>query len=78
MWRNPITEKQIRVLTEDWGVKEEVCVTGRTRSITGWFEVLTVSVGFRRAECLRVSADFFFGSRLLSMLIYLGGTHFIS
>ncbi|KAK4138810.1 flavoprotein [Trichocladium antarcticum] len=41
MWRNPITKKQIRVLTEDWGVREEVSVTTRTRSITGWFEVLT-------------------------------------
>ncbi|KAL2258996.1 hypothetical protein VTK26DRAFT_7488 [Humicola hyalothermophila] len=40
MWRHPITEKQIRVLTEDWGVKEEASSTGTTRSIKGWFEVL--------------------------------------
>jgi hypothetical protein len=42
MWRNPITEKQIRVLIDDWGVKEEKCAAERTRSITGWFQVLTV------------------------------------
>lgn len=44
MWRNPITQKQIRVLTEDWGVKEQVGVAGAVRSITGWFQVLTVSI----------------------------------
>lgn len=42
MWRNPVTEKQIRVLTDDWGVKEEVtCPAGETRSIIGWFKVIT-------------------------------------
>ncbi|KAL2132558.1 hypothetical protein VTI74DRAFT_3642 [Chaetomium olivicolor] len=41
MWRNPITEKQIRTLKEDWGVKEEKCAAEKVRSITGWFKVLT-------------------------------------
>jgi phosphopantothenoylcysteine decarboxylase len=44
MWRNPITEKQIRVLEDDWGVKTEECATGATRAITGWFQVLTASI----------------------------------
>jgi phosphopantothenoylcysteine decarboxylase len=44
MWRNPITAKQIRILEDDWGVKEGVCVTGKVRSIVGWFQVLTVSI----------------------------------
>ncbi|KAK4251757.1 flavoprotein [Corynascus novoguineensis] len=42
MWRHPITAKQIRVLTDDWGVKEEaVCDNGDSLSITGWFKVVT-------------------------------------
>ncbi|KAK3296850.1 flavoprotein [Chaetomium fimeti] len=42
MWRNPVTEKQIRVLTDDWGVKEEVTgPAGEARSIIGWFKVIT-------------------------------------
>ncbi|KAK3308008.1 flavoprotein-domain-containing protein [Chaetomium strumarium] len=40
MWRNPITEKQIRVLTDEWGVKEEEHAAGRVRSITGWFQII--------------------------------------
>lgn len=36
MWRHPITAKQIRVLTDDWGVKE--AENGSVAS--GWFEVL--------------------------------------
>jgi hypothetical protein len=44
MWRNPITDKQIRVLTDEWGVKEEEHVAGRVRSITGWFQVVMVSI----------------------------------
>lgn len=40
MWRNPITEKQIRVLTDEWGVKEEEHAAGQMRSITGWFQVI--------------------------------------
>lgn len=36
MWRHPITAKQIRVLTDDWGVKE--AEDGSVAS--GWFEVL--------------------------------------
>lgn len=44
MWRHPVTVKQIKVLTDDWGVKEEAAdVTGETRVITGWFKVITVS-----------------------------------
>lgn len=43
MWRNPITEKQIRVLEDDWGIKEGEVIAGKARSITGWFRVLTVS-----------------------------------
>lgn len=35
MWRHPITEQQIRVLSEDWGV-------GGDGDGKGWFEVLTV------------------------------------
>lgn len=42
MWRNPITEKQIRVLSEDWGIKEGTFADGQNRSITGWFQVITV------------------------------------
>ncbi|CAN8105831.1 unnamed protein product [Discula destructiva] len=36
MWLHPITAKQIRVLTEDWGVRE--AADGTIES--GWFEVL--------------------------------------
>jgi hypothetical protein len=43
MWRNPITDKQIRVLTEDWGVREDLGMAGGVRPVTGWFQVLTVS-----------------------------------
>lgn len=50
MWRNPITSKQIRVLTEDWGINEEVYVAGRVRSITGWFEVIMVSTVCRQLD----------------------------
>jgi phosphopantothenoylcysteine decarboxylase len=42
MWRNPVTEKHIRVLTDDWGVKEEAAHSAReTRAIVGWFKVIT-------------------------------------
>jgi hypothetical protein len=43
MWRNPVTKKQICVLTEDWGVKEGKCAAGETRAIMGWFKVIMVS-----------------------------------
>lgn len=43
MWRNPITDKQIRVLTDEWGVKEDLGMAGGAKLITGWFQVLTVS-----------------------------------
>lgn len=33
----------MRVLTEDWGVKEEVGANGLIRWITGWFQVVKVS-----------------------------------
>jgi phosphopantothenoylcysteine decarboxylase len=33
MWRHPVTESQIKVLSEDWGV-------GREGKGSGWFEVL--------------------------------------
>ncbi|KAK4241031.1 hypothetical protein C8A03DRAFT_12683 [Achaetomium macrosporum] len=56
MWRNPITEKQIRVLTDEWGVKEEEHAAGRVRSITGWFQVImpvskTLACGDTGALC---------------------------
>lgn len=35
MWRHPVTEKQIKVLGEDWGV-------GKNGERSGWFEVLPV------------------------------------
>lgn len=35
MWQHPITAKQIRVLEEDWGIKE-----GAADTEQGWFEVL--------------------------------------
>ncbi|KAH6627043.1 flavoprotein [Chaetomium sp. MPI-SDFR-AT-0129] len=41
MWRHPVTEKQIQVLTDDWGVKEEaVGAAGEARAIVGWFKVI--------------------------------------
>lgn len=36
MWLHPITAKQIRVLTDEWGVRE--AADGSIES--GWFEVL--------------------------------------
>ena len=56
MWRNPVTEKQIRVLTDDWGVKEEATYSaGETRSIIGWFKVITVSLAalYQIPKCYR-------------------------
>ena len=44
MWRNPVTRKQICVLAEDWGVKEETGTAGESRSIMGWFKVVMVSI----------------------------------
>ena len=41
MWRNPMTAKQIRVLTDDWGVKDEPSADGAS---AGWFKVLTVGI----------------------------------
>ncbi|KAK3326381.1 flavoprotein-domain-containing protein [Apodospora peruviana] len=44
MWRHPVTGKQIRVLAEDWGVKEEEPVTtsneGESDLSGGWFQVI--------------------------------------
>lgn len=46
MWRHPITAKQIRVLADDWGVKEEaVPATDGEVALTegeGWFQVISV------------------------------------
>ena len=46
MWRHPITAKQIRVLAEDWGVKEEPIPApeGEVGSSEGegWFQVIRV------------------------------------
>jgi len=46
MWRHPITAKQIRVLAEDWGVKEELVPVpeGEVGSSQGggWFQVISV------------------------------------
>lgn len=38
MWLHPITAKQIRVLSEDWAVKDADDGTGAIES--GWFELL--------------------------------------
>ncbi|KAL1837941.1 hypothetical protein VTJ49DRAFT_3236 [Mycothermus thermophilus] len=41
MWRNPITEKQLRVLTEDWGVKVAGSDSANGESpSSGWFRVI--------------------------------------
>ncbi|KAL2268728.1 hypothetical protein VTJ83DRAFT_3574 [Remersonia thermophila] len=47
MWRNPITEKQIRMLTEDWGVKAAesgsaggASSSSSSSSSSGWFRVI--------------------------------------
>ncbi|KAK4453747.1 flavoprotein [Podospora aff. communis PSN243] len=48
MWRHPITAKQIRVLAEDWGVKESVTTEGAeggapgddSGESDGWFQVI--------------------------------------
>ena len=38
MWRHPITKKEIRLLEEDWGVRDE---KAGLHGDDGWFEVLT-------------------------------------
>ncbi|KAL2152585.1 hypothetical protein VTH82DRAFT_5769 [Thermothelomyces myriococcoides] len=41
MWRHPITAKQIRVLKEDWGVKEESePAIDNSPADNGWFKVI--------------------------------------
>lgn len=45
MWRHPITAKHMRVLTEDWGVKEPSLAEGEAAAMdgngaSGWFQVL--------------------------------------
>ena len=46
MWRHPITAKQIRVLAEDWGVKEEPIPAPEgdvgSSEGEGWFQVIRV------------------------------------
>lgn len=54
MWRHPITAKQIRVLSKDWGVKDTDAINGEgTAAATtesaqseGWFQVINVSFSF--------------------------------
>ncbi|KAK3327416.1 flavoprotein-domain-containing protein [Cercophora scortea] len=46
MWRHPVTAKQMRVLVEDWGVKEPATTNGDGAGVAaletdGWFQVLT-------------------------------------
>jgi hypothetical protein len=36
------------VLEDDWGVKTEECAAGANLAITGWFQVLTVSIYLSR------------------------------
>jgi len=51
MWRHPITAKQIRVLSKDWGVKDTDAVDGDGTTVAtpepaqseGWFQVINVS-----------------------------------
>lgn len=43
MWRHPITAKQIRTLSEDWGIQEtlkEDSAGGSVKQVTGWFQVI--------------------------------------
>ncbi|KAK0636328.1 flavoprotein [Bombardia bombarda] len=46
MWRHPITAKQIRVLSEDWGFKEpptnedESVPESEANGTNGWFQVI--------------------------------------
>ncbi|KAK3359107.1 flavoprotein [Lasiosphaeria hispida] len=45
MWRHPVTAKQIRVLAEDWGIKEPATADGETSAMdtdqpSGWFQVI--------------------------------------
>src|ERR1044071_3065346 len=50
MWRHPITAKQIRVLAEDWGVKNPATTEGEGMTapadanpvVDGWFHVIQV------------------------------------
>lgn len=49
MWRHPITTKQIRVLAEDWGIRDQDDVdsdgiaTKESGQSEGWFQVIKVS-----------------------------------
>jgi phosphopantothenoylcysteine decarboxylase len=48
MWRHPVTAKQIRVLAEDWGVKD-AAVDGeageqKEQAQEGWFQVIRVRI----------------------------------
>lgn len=42
MWLHPVTAKQIRVLQEEWGVKEDGDDANKTDPLAseGWFEVI--------------------------------------
>lgn len=48
MWRHPITAKQIRVLQEEWGVRDPEPSEGDTAGVAvanGWFQVIMVCFG---------------------------------
>lgn len=45
MWRHPITAKQIRVLQEEWGVRDPEPSEGDTAGVAvanGWVQVIMV------------------------------------
>jgi len=54
MWRHPITTKQIRVLAQDWGIKDNGAIQSSSAELAGdssqpglqegWFQVIEVSV----------------------------------
>lgn len=49
MWRHPITAKQIRVLQEEWGVRDPEPSEGDTAGVAvanGWFQVIMVCSGW--------------------------------
>jgi phosphopantothenoylcysteine decarboxylase len=44
MWRHPVTAKQLRVLTDEWGYKEPSAANGGAQDASsrtnGWFQVI--------------------------------------
>lgn len=73
MWLHPVTTQQIRVLEEDWGVRDEVDGTG---SEDGWFEVLrpigVCDLGFP-VSLLGSLADFNYRKCLHAEILELAG-----